>query len=185
MKITFKTSAVVLAMAVLSGLTSCSTMSTTTKGALVGARGRYGSGSRNRSVDRRRQRSCDRGCRRRCRRYWSGRCDRQKNAETAGRTCSYRRSESGGCNRREQSPGYKSDFRFGHTFATGKSELSPAARASLQKFAASVKDNPQTDITVYGHTDNTGSREINEKLSKERALAVSNFLVGNGVSRER
>lgn len=55
----------------------------------------------------------------------------------------------------------------------------------MQKFAASVKDNPQTDITVYGHTDNTGSREINEKLSKERALAVSNFLVGNGVSRER
>ena len=39
MKITFKTSAVVLAMAVLSGLTSCSTMSTTTKGALVGAGG--------------------------------------------------------------------------------------------------------------------------------------------------
>ena len=119
MKITFKTSAVVLAMAVLSGLTSCSTMSTTTKGALVGAGGGTAvgagigaliGGGKGAAIGAAVGGVVGTG----------GRCDRQKNAETAGRTCSYRRSESGGCNRREQSPGYKSDFRFGHTFRYGQ-----------------------------------------------------------------
>ena len=40
-------------------------------------------------------------------------------------------------------------------------------------------------ITIYGHTDNTGSRAVNEKLSLERATAVANFLVGQGISRDR
>ena len=41
-------------------------------------------------------------------------------------------------------------FDSGILFDTGKSELSSSARASLAKFAASVRNNPQTDITVYG-----------------------------------
>ena len=40
-------------------------------------------------------------------------------------------------------------------------------------------------ITIYGHTDNTGSRTVNERISKERAEAVANFLVGEGISRSR
>lgn len=79
----------------------------------------------------------------------------------------------------------KVTFDNGILFATNKSELSPSARTSLEKFAVSLKNSPDTDITIYGHTDNTGSRAINEKLSKERAEAVANFLVGNGVSRAR
>lgn len=79
----------------------------------------------------------------------------------------------------------KVTFDNGILFATNKSELSPSARTSLEKFAVSLKNSPDTDVTIYGHTDNTGSRAINEKLSKERAEAVANFLVGNGVSRAR
>lgn len=79
----------------------------------------------------------------------------------------------------------KVTFDSGILFATGKSELSDAARASLTKFANSVRNNPQTDITIYGHTDNTGSRAVNERLSMERATAVANFLVGQGISRDR
>ncbi len=73
----------------------------------------------------------------------------------------------------------------GILFQTNSSELSPAARESLRQFAASLRENPDTDITIYGHTDNTGSRAVNEKLSKERALSVANFLVGNSISRDR
>ena len=73
----------------------------------------------------------------------------------------------------------------GILFKTNSSELSPAARESLVRFAVSLRDNPDTDITIYGHTDNTGSRAVNEKLSKERALSVANFLVGNSISRNR
>lgn len=79
----------------------------------------------------------------------------------------------------------KVTFDNGILFDTNKSELSPAARTALTKFAASLKDSPDTDITIYGHTDNTGSREVNERISKERAEAVANFLVGNGISRSR
>ncbi len=73
----------------------------------------------------------------------------------------------------------------GILFATNSSELSASARESLAQFAVSLRDNPDTDITIYGHTDNTGSRAVNEKLSKERAMSVANFLVGNSISRDR
>ena len=79
----------------------------------------------------------------------------------------------------------KVTFDNGILFATNKSELSPAARTALTKFAASLKNSPDTDITIYGHTDNTGSRTVNERISKERAEAVANFLVGEGISRSR
>ena len=76
-------------------------------------------------------------------------------------------------------------FDNGILFATNKSELSPASREALTKFATSLKNSPDTDVTIYGHTDNTGTRAVNERISKERADAVANFLVGQGISRSR
>ena len=54
-------------------------------------------------------------------------------------------------------------------FATGKSDLSDASRSALGKFAASLAQSPETDIAIYGHTDNTGSRAVNQKLSEGRS----------------
>lgn len=185
MKITFKTSAVVLAMAVLSGLTSCSTMSTTTKGALVGAGGGTAvgagigaliGGGKGAAIGAAVGGVVGTG---------AGAAIGKKMQKQQEELAAIEGAKVEAVTDVNNLQAIKVTFDSGILFATGKSELSPAARVSLQKFAASVKDNPQTDITVYGHTDNTGSREINEKLSKERALAVSNFLVGNGVSRER
>lgn len=79
----------------------------------------------------------------------------------------------------------KVTFDNGILFATNKSELSPASRDALAKFATSLKNSPDTDITIYGHTDNTGTRAVNERISNERADAVANFLVGQGISRSR
>lgn len=79
----------------------------------------------------------------------------------------------------------KVTFDNGILFATNKSELSPASRESLAKFATSLKNSPDTDVTIYGHTDNTGSRAVNERISKERADAVANYLVSQGISRNR
>lgn len=76
-------------------------------------------------------------------------------------------------------------FDNGILFATNQSQLSPASREALTKFAASLKNSPDTDVTIYGHTDNTGTRAVNERISKERADAVANYLVGQGVSRSR
>ncbi len=79
----------------------------------------------------------------------------------------------------------KVTFDSGILFATGKSNLSYASKESLVQFASSLNANQETDVTIYGHTDNTGSRAINEKLSDERAESVAKFLIEKGVSGSR
>ena len=66
----------------------------------------------------------------------------------------------------------KVTFDNGILFATNKSELSPASREALIKFAFSLQNTPDTDITIYGHTDNTGSRAVNERLYKASAIRI-------------
>ena len=79
----------------------------------------------------------------------------------------------------------KVTFDGGILFATGKSDLSATAQADLTKFAVNLLNNPGTEVTIIGYTDNTGSMAVNEKLSNERALAVRNYLVKCGVDANR
>ncbi|MDE7180655.1 MAG: OmpA family protein [Muribaculaceae bacterium] len=73
-------------------------------------------------------------------------------------------------------------FEGGILFATGKSTISEQAKANLAKFAANLKENPNTDIQILGFTDNTGSFAANERVSTDRAAAVLSFLANQGVS---
>ena len=79
----------------------------------------------------------------------------------------------------------KVTFDSGILFTTGKSDLNASAKTSLLKFASSLKDTPETDLTIYGHTDNVGSRDVNAKLSNDRAESVSKFLTVNGILKNR
>lgn len=79
----------------------------------------------------------------------------------------------------------KVTFDSGILFATGKSDLNTSSKTALNKFALSLKETPETDITIYGHTDNKGSREVNEQLSKNRAASVAGFLNANGIATDR
>lgn len=79
----------------------------------------------------------------------------------------------------------KVTFDSGILFATGKSTLNASSKSALLKFATTLKETPETDVTIYGHTDNKGSREINVQLSNERAQSVSNFLTDNSIQKER
>lgn len=79
----------------------------------------------------------------------------------------------------------KVTFESGILFATGKSNLSESSKSALSKFAASLKETPETDVTIYGHTDNTGTRDVNVKLSNDRAASVASFLNNNGVATTR
>lgn len=73
------------------------------------------------------------------------------------------------------------------TFATGKATVSAEATASLKQFAQTVsaEDLKNTAIQIKGHTDNTGSAAVNEKLSLQRAEAVGKILKDNNVSADR
>ncbi len=79
----------------------------------------------------------------------------------------------------------KVTFDGGILFNFNSHELSPGSKTALQHFATSLKQNPDTDVTVYGHTDNVGSLSANEKVSLERAQAVENYLETQGVPRGR
>lgn len=76
-------------------------------------------------------------------------------------------------------------FDSGLLFDFDKSNLKDAAKTNIANLAASMKNNPQTDIMVIGHTDDKGSDSYNLSLSERRAQAVKDFAVANGVSASR
>ncbi|HBK32676.1 MAG TPA: hypothetical protein DDZ78_13825, partial [Porphyromonadaceae bacterium] len=79
----------------------------------------------------------------------------------------------------------KVTFESGILFATNSSTVNQTSRTSLDKFAASLQNNPDTDVKIYGHTDSTGSDAINDPLSKRRAESVYNYLVSKGITGAR
>jgi outer membrane protein OmpA-like peptidoglycan-associated protein len=79
----------------------------------------------------------------------------------------------------------KVTFDSGILFASGKSDLSTSSRTALVNFAHSLVGHPDTDVTIYGHTDSQGGDRINVPLSQERALAVQNYLASQGVNAGR
>jgi len=70
-------------------------------------------------------------------------------------------------------------------FNTASAELLPASNLELDKLLRLMKANPTLRIEVGGHTDNVGADADNQKLSEERAVAVSKFLTGYGIEADR
>ncbi|WP_291788735.1 OmpA family protein [Cecembia sp.] len=68
---------------------------------------------------------------------------------------------------------------YGIYFDTDKSEIKPESKETLEQMAKYLQTNPQVNVFVVGHTDNTGSFEHNQKLSEKRAEAVVNYLIEN------
>ena len=79
----------------------------------------------------------------------------------------------------------KVTFESGILFATGKSDLNASSKTALSQFAASLKANPDTDVLIYGHTDNTGSDGVNQPLSENRAQSVREYLGSQGIYSSR
>lgn len=76
-------------------------------------------------------------------------------------------------------------FDSGILFDFNKADLKDAARTNITNLATSMKNNPETNIMVIGHTDNVGSDSYNYTLSERRAQSVKDFAVANGVSSSR
>ncbi len=64
-------------------------------------------------------------------------------------------------------------------FDTNKFNINSASRTTLDKLTVILKEYPDTNILVVGHTDSVGSEEYNMELSKNRAYSVTNFLINN------
>jgi outer membrane protein OmpA-like peptidoglycan-associated protein len=67
-------------------------------------------------------------------------------------------------------------------FDTGKYTLKPTTQISLAKVAGILEAYPGLKVQVEGYTDSVGSDDYNQKLSENRAAAVKDFLVSQGVT---
>jgi outer membrane protein OmpA-like peptidoglycan-associated protein len=70
-------------------------------------------------------------------------------------------------------------------FEVGESELLPNARQRLKQVADVLQLQQDRTITIEGHTDAQGSDSLNQRLSRERAQSVKDFLVSRGVTANR
>ncbi len=70
-------------------------------------------------------------------------------------------------------------------FETGKAILRPESHNALDQVFRFLENNPSVRLEISGHTDNTGTLRINQRLSRDRAKAVVDYLVGQGISPDR
>ena len=76
-------------------------------------------------------------------------------------------------------------FDSGILFDVDKTDIKPAAQTNLQNLAASLQKNPQTNIFIIGHTDDTGTPDHNVDLSLRRAVSVKEYLTSVGINAAR
>jgi outer membrane protein OmpA-like peptidoglycan-associated protein len=70
-------------------------------------------------------------------------------------------------------------------FETDKYDLMPESKAELGRLIAFLSKNPEMRIEIGGHTDSEGSEVHNNQLSQNRAKAVYDYLVLNGINAGR
>ncbi|MFZ0131215.1 MAG: OmpA family protein, partial [Desulfobacterales bacterium] len=67
----------------------------------------------------------------------------------------------------------------GMQFPIGKAVIMPGNYELLSKVQLAIRSFTDPEVIVEGHTDSTGSTEVNQQLSQERATAVKEYLLAN------
>ena len=71
------------------------------------------------------------------------------------------------------------------TFETGKADLKPESIVEINRVAKLMQEHPELEFEVQGHCDNTGTDAVNDPLSQQRAEAIVNALVKQGIAQSR
>lgn len=71
------------------------------------------------------------------------------------------------------------------SFDTGRADIKPNLRPILDQFADGLRNQPNTEVRIIGHTDSTGSDAINNPLSMQRAVSARDYLASRGVDYTR
>jgi len=64
-----------------------------------------------------------------------------------------------------------------YLFNTNEAKIKPAAKSDLDKIVEELKANPKYDVVINGHTDSTGNKKLNKKLSLDRANAIKTYIL--------
>ncbi len=70
-------------------------------------------------------------------------------------------------------------------FQTDDTQVQPGTEQTLDKLARFLRDNPDQQMVVAGHTDSTGPASYNQQLSEQRAEAVKEAIVARGIPPDR
>jgi outer membrane protein OmpA-like peptidoglycan-associated protein len=70
-------------------------------------------------------------------------------------------------------------------FETGKADIKPESQKIIDQIVQMMKDNPDLNISIEGHTDNVGTPQTNQTLSENRAKAVMNAIIAKGIDKNR
>jgi OOP family OmpA-OmpF porin len=73
----------------------------------------------------------------------------------------------------------------GILFDTGSDKIKPESLPTLKKILAVLEGSPDLKFSIEGHTDNQGTKGVNQPLSERRAKAVHAWLTGKGISSNR
>ena len=71
------------------------------------------------------------------------------------------------------------------TFASNSADISSGFYSTLNSLVLVFKEFDKNGIDIVGHTDSTGSLELNQNLSNRRAQSVASYLTSNGVPAQR
>ena len=70
-------------------------------------------------------------------------------------------------------------------FDIGSTKIRPVFYPALDELVQLLKDNPSIHILIQGNTDNSGSVQLNQKLSQDRADSVMQYLIQHGIAPQR
>jgi outer membrane protein OmpA-like peptidoglycan-associated protein len=70
-------------------------------------------------------------------------------------------------------------------FSTGKAEITKSSYSSLDNIATLLKEHPEWQMKLSGHTDNEGTPAFNQTLSEKRSEAVKQYLASKGVDNKQ
>lgn len=80
---------------------------------------------------------------------------------------------------------YKKNLSISGGFALNSANFSADTQAKLQEVVELLKQYPQANVVVVGHTDSTGSMKYNQMLSEKRANAIATYLEEQGIDASR
>ena len=71
------------------------------------------------------------------------------------------------------------------SFDTGRADIKGNFAPILDRFAEGLRNNPNAEVRIIGHTDSTGTDAINDPLSLQRAESTRNYLTARGIGGTR